>query len=199
MGPATRAAILIAAVACVSCGGTAGVDERPAQPRPPELSRKEIAWIGKLDRWYAFESAYGTLRDCSETFRRKVGRPPGPRLAPLAALTERACRLFRNANVLESRAFATNDADAFARASRAFRRAEQLIERVRARLDAFRGSTTRRLPRVGGATATRSRIEPRLSRVGSRRVGRAVEIRCCSERYWRRLASGYSGFAAEEM
>lgn len=65
--------------------------------------------------------------------------------------------------------------------------------------------TFRDLP-VQGGTTEKSRVEPRLSRIGSSLVGERIEVRCWSKRDWRQLIEDreagaepvYAGMAAED-
>jgi hypothetical protein len=64
--------------------------------------------------------------------------------------------------------------------------------------------TFRDLP-VAGGTTDKSRVEPRLSQIGSSLVGEQIEVRCWSERDWRQLIEDrgadsepvYAGMAGE--
>jgi hypothetical protein len=58
--------------------------------------------------------------------------------------------------------------------------------------------TFRHLPEQGGPVET-SRVEPRLSRVGSTLVGKEIEVRCWSQRDWRQQIEDREANAEHEF
>ena len=152
-----------------------------------ELSREEAARQDVLSDPAAFEryvDRSSRLRDCLGWLDEKLAAPPTARLRPTLVGLREVCTLV--APAVERLVAATDPlgrTGPFLEAGQSADRAALRWTEVDATLDRLmraRGP----LPRLGGS-ATRSRVEPTLTRVAERVAdGRSVEVRCWDARDW---------------
>jgi hypothetical protein len=191
-------------------GGVLGAQY--AEPR--WATAAEVRWLGKVAHWSAafarsgtevsrFETApefdrvlrgepravgkYGRVlapvRSCGSTFDVVVGRAPTPRLRDSERSFRESCAHFRDGVDLMLRAVDEQDPELAGDARAAI---EEAAKQSSIAAGALPPGEKQHLPRRGGL-ATVSRVEPRFSRAASRVAEKDVEVRCWSERDWRRL------------
>ena len=174
----------------------------------------EVRWLGKVARWSAAFARIGTevsrfetapefdrvlrgeatavgryrrvlapIRSCSSTFGAAVGRAPTPRLRDSERRFRESCAHFRDGVDLMLRAVDEQDPELADDARAAI---EEAAKQSSIAAGTLPPGEKQHLPRRGGL-ATVSRVEPRFSRAASRVAEKDVEVRCWSERDWRRL------------
>jgi hypothetical protein len=174
----------------------------------------EVRWLGKVARWSAsfarvgaevaeFETApafdsvlrgdaqaldryrdvLAPIRACSATFGDAVGRAPTSRLRDSEQGFRDSCASFREGVDLMLRALDEQDPELADRARVAI---EEAAKESAVAAGALPPGEKQALPRRGGV-AEASRIEPRLSHAAARVAEKKVEVRCWSERDWRKL------------
>lgn len=192
-------------------GGVLGV-QHSEQPR--WATPAEVRWLGKVALWSAafartgaevaaFEKGPGfdtvlrghagaveryrrvlaPIRACGATFGSSVGRAPTQRLRDSERGFRDSCTSFRQGVDLMLRALDEQDPDVADRAREAIEEAARSSSVAAGTLPP---GEKQALPRRGGLTET-SRVEPRLSRAAGVVAEKDVEVRCWSERDWRRL------------
>lgn len=191
-------------------GGVLGA--RYAEPR--WATPAEVRWLGKVARWSAsfarigvevsrFESApafddvlrgepravdryrrvLAPIRSCGSTFGDAVGRAPTPRLRDSERRFRDSCAHFRDGVDLMLRAVGEQDPELADDARAAI---EKAAKKSSIAAGSLPPGEKQALPRRGGAVKV-SRVEPTFSRAASRVAEKDVEVRCWSERDWRRL------------
>jgi hypothetical protein len=174
----------------------------------------EVRWLGDVARWSAafartgaevskFESApefdrvlrgepravaryrrvLAPIRACGAALHERVGRGPTPRLRDSERSFRRSCLDFRRGVDLMLRAVSEQDAELADDAREAIEAAAKGSAVAAGTLPPGEKQT---LPRRGGAVEL-SRIEPNFSRAAGLVAGKRAEVRCWSERDWRRL------------
>ena len=204
-----QVALLVVVTALAGCAGS---ERRGATP-------SEIHWLERLADWQQeisdagadvdevylailggddrprgrLDEALRPIRECSKRLREDVGEVPTPRFEAGYALIARACGRFEGfANAFERSLAADDPSTALQEIDVASTEGTELIVRA-SRLIEARLTANRPLPRVGGASEE-SRVEPRLSRIGSELARKQVEVRCWSESEWPRVVGEWGAY-----
>jgi hypothetical protein len=213
LGPAVLCVALLAGCgggAEPEQGGVLGA--RYAEPR--WATAAEVRWLGKVARWSAgfarigaevsrFESAaefdrvlrgepravgryrrvLAPIRSCGSTFGEAVGQAPTLRLRDSERRFRESCAHFRSGVDLMLRAVDEQDPELADNAREAI---EEAAKQSSIAAGTLPPGEKQHLPRRGGMAIV-SRVEPRFSRAASRVAEKDVEVRCWSQRDWRRL------------
>jgi hypothetical protein len=138
---------------------------------------------GDSDALAEYREVLGPIRDCGQTFSRKVGRAPTDRLRESATNFVQSCAHFRRGVDLLVRAIEDQDEELAERAR------EQILE---AGKEASIASGTlppgekQELP-VAQGRAAKSRIDPFYGEAAGSVAEKDVEVRCWAKREWKRL------------
>jgi hypothetical protein len=212
---------ILAAVALVGCGstqhGTAGGTKTPTQTIPKAPVNRDIEWLARLRAWklrmgdafMRLESrktrlargegsradllgAMPPLAKCTASLTHEVGTPKTQPYPPIYALLKTACKDIERTATATAALFGPRA-----------RQAKRMLKRSSIRLDTFFEGvdgeikrtmlSNRVLPTKGGLTS-KSRFEPRLSRVADAPTGAGILVRCWSPREWRRVKREYVAY-----
>ena len=178
------------------CGGSGEV--APYSDAEIEWLQSYGAWSGNLGRSSgvrrpyeellagrgdigAYERAVQPWLQCSRSYRKRVGNPPGARLDRAAQLIERACRAFERSVRLQIRSF-KGEVNLVFDAEAAGARANRLVLQAEEDLGRLLGDA-RPLPLRAGPGRT-SRIDRRYTKAVEARLSGQAEARCWSEDDW---------------
>ncbi len=174
---ALLALVLVAGCAYGDDDEAATTSESPARVTASERQWAELAGEWTLQLGGEFNAV--AVDDCAASLAEHAGPRPSERVSEIEQLALEVCRAYRR---LAGAGADGRDA-ALAAASRAELRLNEAVYALE-----FVAGPNQPLPVKGGLTET-SRVEPRLSRVLARVLGREAETRCWSESDWRTVAT----------